>query len=111
MTTEESLDDVHRQVLDSIESVDRLTWMILALAGLFEVGLGVALIWLTDFSDPLQRLIFLAVATIYAPLAVFLFGVSYHADRNSQRILKAIALLSELRSDDGQGRDARRRSD
>jgi hypothetical protein len=95
MSDDESLDDVRRRVLDMVDTWDSLTRWMFGLACAAELGLGIALIWLTDFSDPLQRLIFLAVATIYAPLIIFIAAITCRAEQNSQRILKAIDLLQK----------------
>jgi len=54
----------------------------------------------TDFSDPTQRLIFLAAATIYIPLALFIFALSCHAERNFERILQAIGMIDDSLKED-----------
>lgn len=100
MATDESLDKLRRQALDNFEFWDKVTKFFLVVAAVAELVLGVALIWLTDFSDPIQRLIFLAVATIYLPLGFFMFAISCHAERNFERILHAIELQQDSSTED-----------
>jgi len=104
MATEESLDDIRRKALENYDFWDRTTKFLIGVAAVCELGLGIALIWFTDFSDPTQRLIFLAAATIYIPLALFIFALSYHAERNFERILQAIGLIDDsLKEDKDEG--------
>ena len=95
MENEDSIDTIRRKALDSYELWDNLTKFFIGLVALAEVGLGIALIWLTDFSDPVQRLVFLAVVTIYAPLGLFLLTIAYRVERNTESILRAIDLLRQ----------------
>ena len=102
MATEEVFDDIRRKALENYDFWDKTTKLFVCIAAVCELSLGIALIWLTDFSDPVQRLIFLAVVTIYAPLALFIFAVSCHAERNFERILNAIELMDRsLKEDEG----------
>ncbi len=101
MATEEALDDLRRNALKNYDFWDKTTKNMIGLAAVCELGLGIALIWFTDFSDPTQRLIFLAAATIYTPLALFIFALSCHAERNFERILKSIELMEKSFKEDG----------
>lgn len=98
MNTDDSFDNARRAALDHYEFMDTITKVMMWIAGIAELGLGITMVWLTDFSDPVQRLIFVAAATIYMPLACFVFAISCHAERNSQRILKAIDLSDRSHS-------------
>ena len=100
MASTNSLDDVRRKALDSYELWDKLTKFFIWLLVVLEIGLGIALILLTDFWDPVQRLIFLAVATIYAPLSLLVVTLGYRAERNTECILKAIDLLMQPPEED-----------
>ena len=95
MASENSLDDARRKALDNYELWDKLTKIFIGLVVALEIGLGIALIWLTDFWDPVQRLIFLAAATIYAPMVLLVMTVGYRVERNTLCVLKAIELLKE----------------
>jgi hypothetical protein len=99
MTSNNSLDDLRQKALSSYELWDQLTKFFIGLLIVLEFGLGVALIFFTDFSDPVQRLIFLAVATIYAPLGLLVVTLGHRAERNAECILKAIDVLSESLDD------------
>jgi len=106
MATEESLDDIRHKALENYDFWDRTTTFLVAIAAVCELGLGIALIWLTDFSDPIQRLIFLAAATIYIPLALFIVALSCHAERNFERVLQAIGLIdNSLKEDENDAAD------
>ena len=97
MPSEKSTDDIRRAALDSYESMDKYTKIMIAIAGVAEISLGVLLVWLTNFSDPVQRLIFVAAATVYMPLACCVGAVFCHVERNTQRMLKAVELLRETK--------------
>ena len=95
MASENSLDDVRRKAMDSYEVWDNLTRFFLGAAIVAEIGLGIALICFTDFWDPVQRLIFLAAATIYTPMVFLVFMLGWRVERTTYYVLKAIELLRE----------------
>ncbi len=92
---DDALEMARRAALDAYDKVDRSTKLMVALAGIAEVALGATLIWLTDFSEPLQRLIFVATATVYVPLVCCIGAIATHAERNSKQVLKALELTRE----------------
>lgn len=95
MNDRATADEARRKALDRIEESERLFKGFFFLTVFFEVGLGVTLILLTDFSNRVHLLIFLAACMVYAPLVCGLAALWAHADRNTQRILKALELLAE----------------
>ncbi len=95
MENNDSLDAIRRKALDSYELWDTLTKFFVGLTIVAEIGLGITLIWFTDFTDPLQRLIFLAAVMVYAPIVFFLVTLGYRAERNTECVLRAIDLLRQ----------------
>jgi hypothetical protein len=94
--SDDTLEIARRAALDVYDAVDRNTKFMVGLAGIAEVGLGVTLIWLTNFSEPLHLLIFVATATVYVPLSFCICAIASHAERNSKQILKALELNRKL---------------
>ena len=92
MSDNEALDDVRRTALDYADYIDTITKIMIGFAAAAEIGLGILLFYLTDFSDPVHRLIFVAAAAVYSPLVCCLGAFWFHLDRWSRRILKAIEL-------------------
>ena len=69
--------------------------MLCRLVILLEVGLGITLIVLTDFSDELHRLIFVVTCVIYSPLICGLLTLWAHANRNTARMLQALERVAD----------------
>ena len=90
MASDEARHDIGTSESDSSEWWDMLTKVYLGLAVVSEIGLAIVLIWLTDFSDPIQRQILLAAAAIYIPLACLVVAIGARAERNVEKILKAV---------------------
>lgn len=93
MSDRPTANDTRRRVLDRIEESEFLFKSFFFLMAFLEVGLGITLIVLTDFSNRVHVLIFVAASVIYAPLVCGLAALWAHSNRNAQRILRAIDLL------------------
>lgn len=83
------MSDLARLALDRIERSQRHFKLALAGAVMFEALLLGALLWLTDFSDRLQALVFLAAVGGYTLIALGLVMLATHVDRTLLRALQA----------------------
>lgn len=83
------MSDLARLALDRIERSQRNFKLTLAGAVMLEAMLLAALLWLTDFSDRLQALVFVAAVGGYTLIALGLIMVALHVDRALLRALQA----------------------
>lgn len=95
MSDRSTTNDARRKALDRIEESEFLFKSLFLLMAFLELGLGITLILLTDFSNRVHLLVFLAACVVYAPLVCGLGALWAHSNRNTQRILKAIDLLAD----------------
>lgn len=80
--------DTARMALDRIEKSQRTFRLALAGGVMMEGLLIAALLWLTDFSDRAQALIFVAAIGGYTLLALGLVMLAMHVDRTLLRGLQ-----------------------
>jgi hypothetical protein len=83
------MSDVARLALDRIERSQRNFKLALAGAVMIEALLLGALLWLTDFSDRTQALIFVATIGGYTLIALGLVMLATHVDRT---LLQAVQM-------------------
>lgn len=83
------MSDLTTQTLDRIERSQRNFKLALAGAVMLEALLLGALVWLTDFSDRLQALVFVAAVGGYTLVGLGLVMVATHVDRTLLRALQA----------------------
>lgn len=83
------MSDLARLTLDRIERSQRNFKLALAGALMIEALLIGALLWLTDFSDRVQALVFVAAIGGYTLLALGLVMLATHVDRTLLRALQA----------------------
>lgn len=83
------MSDLARLTLDRIERSQRNFKLTLAGAVMLEALLLGALVWLTDFSDRLQALVFVAAVGGYTLVALGLIMLATHVDRTLLRALQA----------------------
>lgn len=83
------MSDLARLTLDRIERSQRNFKLALAGAVMIEGLLIAALLWLTDFSDRMQALVFVASIGGYTLLALGLVMLATHIDRALLRALQA----------------------
>jgi threonine/homoserine efflux transporter RhtA len=89
------LERIHQSVLDDAEASEQsFRHLVVAFAVLEGLCWGTyILLALMEFSLPV--LIGVAAACVYATIAVGLFGLKFHMDGTTQRVLKAIEILAE----------------
>jgi hypothetical protein len=80
--------DLARLTLDRIERSQRNFKLALAGAVMIEALLLGLLLWLTDFSDRLQALVFVAAVGGYTLIALGLIMLATHLDRTLLRALQ-----------------------
>jgi hypothetical protein len=83
------MSDLARLTLDRIERSQRNFKLALAGAVMLEAALIGALLWLTDFSDRVQALMFIAAIGGYTLIALGLVMLATHVDRTLLRALQA----------------------
>jgi len=83
------MSDLARVTLDRIERSQRNFKAALAGAMMLEALLIGALLWLTDFSDRVQALVFVASVGGYTLIALGLVMLATHLDRTLLRALQA----------------------
>jgi hypothetical protein len=83
------MSDLARLTLDRIERSQRNFKLALAGAVMLEAALIGALLWLTDFSDRVQALMFIAAVGGYTLIALGLVMLATHVDRTLLRALQA----------------------
>lgn len=69
--------------------------VILVIGGVIEVGGLIAVVVLTNWSDPTHRLIFATAVLAFLSLAFSLAAIATKRQASEQRILRAIELLHE----------------
>jgi hypothetical protein len=83
------MSDIARHTLDRIERSQRNFKLALAGGVMFEALLLGFMLWLTDFSDPVQALVFVAAVGGYTLIALGLIMLATHVDRTLLRALQA----------------------
>ena len=88
--TRNNLDAIQAGVLDRMERADALVrWAIVA-AAIIEGGLFAIALYLVDWSDPVQRLLFIFSVLSYTIIAMGLVALGGHVTRSVARILAAM---------------------
>lgn len=83
------MSDLARLALDRIERSQRNFKLALAGAVMIEGLLLALLLWLTDFSDRVQALVFVAAVGGYTLIALGLVMLATHVDRTLLRAMQA----------------------
>lgn len=83
------MSDLAKLTLDRIEKSQRNLKLALAGAVMFEGVLLATLLWLTDFSDRVQALVFVSAVGGYTLIALGLIMLAAHVDRTVLRALQA----------------------
>jgi hypothetical protein len=83
------MSDLARLTLDRIEKAQRNFKLALAGAVMIEALLIAVMLWLTDFTDRVQALIFIATVGGYTLIALGLVMLATHVDRTLLRALQA----------------------
>ncbi len=96
--SETDLNGIRRAALDRMDESRRHAKGLLIAAAIVEGLMAVAVIYVTDFSDRTQLLIFLCACLVYAPLALGMFALRAFIDHSVQRIVTAIEVSGPARS-------------
>jgi hypothetical protein len=84
------LDAVRQSVLDQMERSHRLTTLAIVGAAIAEAALFAVAFLMVDWSDHLQRLLFLCFTLSYTILALGLMALGGHVSRSVGRVLAAL---------------------
>jgi hypothetical protein len=87
------LDRIRSAALARIDRRERGFKLALAGAVLAEAVLLGTMLFLTDLSDPIQRLILVSSVLVYTTLALGLAALGAHVSRTSERVVAALELL------------------
>ena len=90
MTSNSRLDEMRGSVLDRMERAERNVKISIAAAALAEMALFLAAFTLVDFSNHLEKLIFVFSILSYTTIAFGLVALGAHMSRNMARVLGAI---------------------
>lgn len=88
------LDSIRQSVLDRMERGDKLVRGAIIAAALVEGLLLAAAIFLADWSNPLQRLVFILSILTYSVIACGLLALAGHISRSTGRVLVALESLN-----------------
>jgi hypothetical protein len=96
--SETDLNGIRREALDRMDESRRHAKGLLIAAAIVEGLMAVAVLYVTDFGDRTQLLIFLCACLVYAPLALGMFALRAFIDHSVQRIVKAIEVTDPARA-------------
>jgi hypothetical protein len=88
--TKRTLEEIQAGVLDRMERADRLVRATIIGAALLEAGLFAVAIYLVDWKDPTQRLLFIFSVLSYTIVALGLVALGGHVTRSVGRVLAAL---------------------
>ena len=94
-TSAQDLDSIRQGVLDRMERGDRLVKGAIMAAAILEALLLVAAIRIADWSNPLDRLVFVLSILTYSVIACGLVALAGHISRSTGRVLIALESLSK----------------
>lgn len=97
MTTSSTFDSQRSTALAAIERQQTLTKAAIFAAVAVEGVLLIAILATIDFSNTLERLVFLSAALAYLPLALGMMALAALVNRQARSILLALHMLSEER--------------
>jgi predicted RND superfamily exporter protein len=84
------LDAIQAGVLDRMERAEKLMKISVIGAAILEAGLFVIALYLVDWKDPVQRLMFIFAVLSYTIIALGLVALGGHVTRTAARILAAM---------------------
>lgn len=88
--TRDNLEAIQAGVLDRMERADALVRWAIAAAAIIEAGLFAIALYLVDWSDPIQRLLFIFSVLSYTIIAMGLLALGGHVTRSVARVLAAM---------------------
>lgn len=86
------LDQIRRVALDRVDLAQRRFRYIVMTAAVLEALLLLLVFYVTDFSDPVHRVVFACTMLVYFMLVMTLFALGTYISKIEARILKAIEL-------------------
>jgi hypothetical protein len=89
------LDRIRKESLDRAERSERNYRLAFAGAAAVEAAFVLGFLALADFSDRLHVLLLLSTVAVYTLVALGLVAVGAHVSRNTQLVLRAVALLGD----------------
>ncbi len=90
MTQSGRLDAIQAGVLDRMERAEKLVRAAVIGAAVIEAGLFAIALYLVDWSDPVQRLMFIFSVLSYTIIALGLLALGGHVTKTGARILAAM---------------------
>ena len=90
MTQGNRLDAIQAGVLDRMERAEKLVRSAVIGAALIEAGLFAIALYLVDWKDPVQRLMFIFSVLTYTIIALGLVALGGHVTKSAARILAAM---------------------
>jgi hypothetical protein len=90
-----TLDQVRSETLDRIARAERLSRLAIIGASLVELLFLLAFVFLADFHDRTQLLLFLSAIALYWMVGLGLLILGAHVSRNTQLVLKTLGTLAE----------------
>jgi hypothetical protein len=84
------LDAIQAGVLDRMERAEKLMKISVIGAAILEAGLFAIALYLVDWKDPVQRLMFIFAVLSYTIIALGLVALGGHVTRTAARILAAM---------------------
>ena len=88
----QKLDEIRRRALDRVDLAQRrFRYMVMA-AAVLEALLLLFVLYVTDFSDPVHRVVFACTMLVYFMMFMALFALGTYFGKIEARILKAIEL-------------------
>lgn len=88
--TEDNLDAARQAALEEVERSRRRARRFLAVAGLTEAVLFVAIVLVIDVNDTTHWLIFLCACLVYGPIAFGMVALRSYLDLSTKRVLTAL---------------------
>ena len=90
MNQSSRLDEIRGNVLDRMEKAERNVRLSIMVAAVAEMALFAAAFFLVDFSNHLEKLIFVVSILSYTTVAFGLVALGAHVSRSNLRLLGAI---------------------
>ena len=91
MTNPARLDQIRGGVLDRMERAERNARLSIMAAAFSEMVLFVGAFMIVDFSNHLERLVFVLFMLSYTTIAIGLIALGAHVSRNTARVLGALS--------------------
>ena len=88
--THDRLAEINSSVLDRMERADKLARAAIMAAVVFEAALMAVALYLVDWTDHLQRLLFIFSILSYTIIAMGLLAIAAHVTKTVSRVLAAL---------------------